>query len=195
MASILQRTTRWILRKVSQRVKKNNLFEQQGERVKQPPVSLRGSSPVHKFPKSKEVLLSHAEDLHHQLQHHQGWCIINHWASWCDGCVEEFPALRSLYDKAQQEKIEVIGISWELFEGGGAESAVQMVSHCMEEYALPYGSWVLLDAPHVAFDILSVEWQKIPQTWLLKDGQRVYVHEGLLSESDVGVLLDRIREG
>ena len=120
--------------------------------------------------------------------------IVNHWASWCDGCVEEFSDLATLYVGAEKEGVEMVGISWELFEGGGPETAVQMVSHCQEEYNLLFGSWVLLDAPSVAFKALSIEWEKIPQTWLFKNGQRVYVHQGLLCEADIEVLLDKTRE-
>ena len=190
MASILQRTARFVFRQISKQVKKNDLFEQRGERQKQPPISFEDPASQGEIPNPKEVQLSRAADIQRMLQGHEGWLIVNHGASWCDGCIEELPVLRSLYEQASQKGIEMVGISWELFEGGGPEAAVQMVSHCIEEYKISFGSWVLLDDPSTAFEALSIGWQKIPQTWLLRNGVSVYKHEGLLRAADIETLLN-----
>ena len=44
--------------------------------------------------------------------------LVNHWATWCDGCVEELPELVELHSQIA-DKVDFLGVSWDGFQGGG----------------------------------------------------------------------------
>lgn len=41
------------------------------------------------------------------------WIVINYWADWCSGCVEEVPELNRFYQKNKDKNIIVLGVNYD----------------------------------------------------------------------------------
>lgn len=41
------------------------------------------------------------------------WVIINYWATWCEPCRREIPALNAFYDQHQSEPIRVFAVNYD----------------------------------------------------------------------------------
>jgi len=41
------------------------------------------------------------------------WLIVNYWATWCQPCITELPALNAFSKKYAKDKISVIGINFD----------------------------------------------------------------------------------
>src|SRR5690348_15998540 len=41
------------------------------------------------------------------------WIIVNYWAEWCEGCVEEVPELNNFYQKNQDRNIIILGVNYD----------------------------------------------------------------------------------
>ncbi|RDI43359.1 TlpA disulfide reductase family protein [Aquicella lusitana] len=41
------------------------------------------------------------------------WVIINYWASWCDGCIEEIPELNRFYQHNQDKNVLLYGVNYD----------------------------------------------------------------------------------
>lgn len=102
--------------------------------------------------------------------------LINHWASWCDGCVDELPALAALVAR-YDDKIDMIGISWELFQNAGSKEDAIVAAH--EAVSNAYATWenlVFDGEPDALFERLELETHTIPQTILLDADGNVSLH-------------------
>jgi peroxiredoxin len=53
------------------------------------------------------------------------YVLVNFWAHWCSPCIKEFPAMQKLYDEADKDNFEIIGIH----AGSFNEQAAEFVSH------------------------------------------------------------------
>jgi peroxiredoxin len=53
------------------------------------------------------------------------YVLINFWAHWCSPCIKEFPAMQKLYEEADKDNFEIIGIH----AGSFNEQAAEFVSH------------------------------------------------------------------
>ena len=58
------------------------------------------------------------------------WVLVNVWASWCDPCREESPALQSFYERHRDDGFTVLGIDTKDASGDALEFA--------EEFDLTY---------------------------------------------------------
>ncbi|MEL6342839.1 MAG: TlpA disulfide reductase family protein [Myxococcota bacterium] len=111
----------------------------------------------------------------------QGVRIVNHWATWCDPCVEELPLLIELSQAA-----DVIGISWDLFEGGPPASVAGKVARFSEAHGLRYPSALVSASPEDFFAALEMTFRRIPQTWVIDgEGERLHTVEGILDAAAV----------
>lgn len=44
---------------------------------------------------------------------HNKWIVVNYWAEWCGGCVEEIPELNRFYQHNQDKNIVVLGVNYD----------------------------------------------------------------------------------
>ncbi len=113
--------------------------------------------------------------------------IVNHWATWCDGCVEELPDLVRLAG-ALGEQVEFVGVSWELFSAP-RDTALDRVAEVGARYGLGWPSVVFGGPPDELFDGLGLEVQLIPQTFaVMPDGSVGFHHVGPLGSDALAEL-------
>jgi len=112
--------------------------------------------------------------------------LVNHWATWCEGCLEELDLLVELR-AALSSDVKFLGISWEGFEGGmlGQDLIDEVRSHS-RLHGLSWNSLLVEAPPPEFFDRLGMECQTIPQVWLV-DAKGTVVHrvERVLQPEDV----------
>jgi peroxiredoxin len=53
------------------------------------------------------------------------YVLVNFWAHWCSPCIKEFPAMQKMYDEADKDNFEIIGIH----AGSFNEQAAEFVNH------------------------------------------------------------------
>lgn len=125
-----------------------------------------------------------------------GLRLVNHWATWCDPCIEELPVLAMLHDLLG-ERVAFLGVSWDLFEGGGdpASTAREVAAFAVEQ-GIVYPSVLVNAAPEDFFAALDLrDFQKIPQTWVIDDAGRVLRRlEGVLDVAGAEDLAAFLRE-
>ena len=103
--------------------------------------------------------------------------IVNHWATWCIPCTEEFPQLNELAATLQGSAI-VFGISWDMFDPrGDEEDIIEHVENYAEGHDVAHPSLLISEkiSPTKFFSEVGVEYDKIPQTWVV-DAAGVVVH-------------------
>ena len=134
------------------------------------------------------IQLMTAQDIKRFIAQPQRWLIVNHWATWCDPCLEELPELRSLQESVSDDVL-LLGIGWDLFEGGSPPQTLEKVAQFMEQHQLDYPCWVVSDEPEVFFSTLALDWKKIPQTLVIDpNGQVVKNINGLITAEILAVI-------
>jgi peroxiredoxin len=118
--------------------------------------------------------------------------LVNHWATWCLGCVDEFDELKSLV-RALDGRARVFGVSWDLFDPRGDEEDIrEQVENFGAGHQLTWPS-LLLDAsvkPPDFMAALSLEFDQIPQTWLIADdGTVLHRVNGVLDAAESAAVL------
>ncbi|MCZ8512696.1 TlpA disulfide reductase family protein [Paenibacillus filicis] len=104
--------------------------------------------------------------------------IINFWASWCEPCKEEMPALSAIYE-TYRDQIELVAVT-----GKDEASAVNAF---VREYKIPFP--VLLDPGTEAAEAYRIV--QIPTTYLVnKEG---IITERILGPTDSAALQNKIK--
>ena len=96
----MQKGFRGLFKRIAKRVKKNQLFEQPGERETQ--------APVFGDAETECIQLMNAGDIEERLL---GARVVNHWATWCEPCVEELDILASIQSHIGSDKM--LGVNWD----------------------------------------------------------------------------------
>lgn len=120
--------------------------------------------------------------------------VLHHWATWCEPCEEELPRIEALA-AALGTDARVLGISWELFEGGGdpAAAAERVVAY-QQSAGLSWPSVLFSDLPEALFEGLALPFERIPQTQVLgADGRVLRRFDGPLSPEDVDAVVGLVR--
>ena len=178
MLNFAQKTVKYFFTKIAERTKKNHLFEQPYERAPQPPLRFEK-------PKTDErVYFASIKEISNEIHSHTGWCLVHHWATWCDGCMEEISDIQHFSSLLREKGVPTIGISWELFNGTPPQHALPVIQHVHVAHSLDFESRVIKGDPEDFFDKLELTEHQIPQTALYKDGKSVYSHLGVLTESE-----------
>jgi thiol-disulfide isomerase/thioredoxin len=199
---------RGVLRRIAAKVAKDGLFEQSGERPRTPPLSTFSTSsqktdqrsntdrptPAVTGRPSGGCVPVDAAGLPAVLRPSGKPLVINHWASWCEPCVDELPRLvRSAAGLA--DKAEFLGLSWDLFDHPGkAESIAKKVADFADSYGVGYGNVLFTGKPEELFQICGLKVHQVPQTLVIApDGRVLYHKEGMLEDDDVFPLINAAR--
>jgi thiol-disulfide isomerase/thioredoxin len=120
--------------------------------------------------------------------------VINHWATWCDPCVDELPRLvRAAAGIADLG--EFIGVSWDLFDHPGKPDKVaKKVAQFADNAGVGYASVLFTGTPQELFAVCGFDVEQIPQTVVLAaDGRVVYHKKGVIDHDDVFPLINAVK--
>ncbi len=120
--------------------------------------------------------------------------VINHWASWCDPCVDELPRLvRAAAGVADIG--EFMGLSWDLFDHPGDPDAVaKKVASFADSVGVGYASVLFVGEPAELFAALGLDSELIPQTVVYApDGTIAWKKNGVLEHDDVFPLIRAVK--
>jgi thiol-disulfide isomerase/thioredoxin len=118
---------------------------------------------------------------------------VNHWATWCSGCVDELALLVQLHE-ALGEQVKFLGVSWEGFQGDLlGQDLLDEVQACATSNGLRWPSLLVEAPPPEFFDRFELDCQTIPQVWLVdRDGTVLHRIEHPLEPADAEELKTRI---
>ncbi len=108
--------------------------------------------------------------------------LVNFWATWCEPCEREMPAMERLYQTFPREDFELIAVA--------IDDKEEDVRAFQERYRLSFP--ILLDLDQAVYG--SYQTMGVPESLLLdRDGRIVERYVGP-REWDAGEYIDRIRE-
>ncbi len=88
-----------------------------------------------------ELTLTDLEGVSRSLAEYRGQVVlVNLWATWCEPCKEEMPALQAFHEKYQQDGFTIIAVN----DGDPTEDVVQFV----KDFELTFPVW--LDPTYIA---------------------------------------------
>lgn len=177
MPKLAQKMIIFFFRTIASRVRKNHLFEQEHEREPHPPLQLEKPDMT-----TSMIRFASAQEIKKALSSHVGWQLVHHWATWCDGCMEEIDDIEKFSAQLAQEGVSTKGISWELFNGTPPQHAIPVVRHVHLAHSLSFPTEIVQDAPDNFFAVLGLSQEQIPQTALYKNGACVFSHMGILTQ-------------
>lgn len=110
---------------------------------------------------------------------------LNFWASWCEPCKEEMPALQKLQDNFGDQGVQVITITDP--EEGQSEEDVRAF---LDQYNITLQAGLSSDPDlYRAFGV-----EQIPTTFIIdQEGIVRFRHIGPLHDDDIAVYLDEVR--
>lgn len=178
----VQKGFRNLAKRLAKRVERNNLFEQPGERPSQEPIFEDSTDQM--------IQLMMSEQIEECLLETR---VVNHWATWCEPCVEELDILASIQSHIGSDKM--LGINWDLFQGGGFDEAKVEIMAQTEPIGLEYSHCVVSDKPEVFFAHFDLEEQIVPQTIVYSPAFEVLFHRvGVLTEEDIATVVQLVNK-
>ncbi len=103
--------------------------------------------------------------------------VVVHWATWCDACIDELPAVMAL--RAQLAgRVDFVGIGWEAFSAPTADPGAHLaaVEAAALHHGLDFETLVFEGRPEELFEALDITEHTVPQTWLVTHaGRKVFV--------------------
>lgn len=173
MQDRFQKGIRRVVKRIAKRVERNHLFEQVGERAPQEPIFTAKNEQGIQF-LSSELIEEKLLDAR----------VVNHWATWCDPCVEELDILASIQSHLGPEKM--LGINWDLFQGGSFAEAKVDITEQANKSGLEYAHCVVSDEPERFFAHFDLEEKVVPQTMVYSPTFELIFHRvGVLTEEDI----------
>lgn len=120
--------------------------------------------------------------------------VVNHWATWCDPCVDELPRLVRAA-AGLGPTAEFIGISWDLFDHPGKPAQVATrVAEFAASSGVGFPSVLFTGTPAELFEACGLDVELVPQTLVLAaDGTVVWHKKGILTDDDVFPLIAAAR--
>ena len=120
--------------------------------------------------------------------------VVNHWATWCDPCVDELPRLVRAAAGCG-DLAEFLGVSWDLFDNPGDPSTRSAeVAAFADNAGVGYPSVLYTDPPESLFEACGLDVQLVPQTLVLApDGAVVWHKKGVFEHDDVFPLVAAVR--
>ncbi len=129
------------------------------------------------------------------LEPHGKPMVVNHWATWCDGCVSELPLLVALRAR-WKGRADFIGVGWEGFSGGADPATlIRNVEAVAAEYDVDWATLVFEGDPDQLWTALELDNHQIPQTLVLHPDGRVMVHhKGELDDAAINRIEAALRQ-
>ena len=120
--------------------------------------------------------------------------VVNHWATWCEPCVDELPRLVRAAAGCG-DLAEFLGVSWDLFDHpGDAAARAKQVAAFAESMGVGYASVLYTGAPEDLFAACGLDVHLVPQTLVLApDGRVVWHKAGILEHDDVFPLIAAVK--
>ena len=178
----VQKGLRGLAKRIAKRVGRNNLFEQPGERPSQEPIFEEASDSMIQLMKSEQI-----EECLLEAR------VVNHWATWCEPCVDELDILFSIQSHIGPDKM--LGINWDLFQGGSFDEARLEITEQTEKIGLTYRHCVVSDSPEDFFAHFGLEQQIVPQTIVYSPTFEVLFHRvGVLTEEDIVKVVQLVKQ-
>jgi thiol-disulfide isomerase/thioredoxin len=120
--------------------------------------------------------------------------VVNHWATWCEPCVDELPRLVRAAAGAGS-LAEFLGVSWDLFDHPGDPVArAGQVAAFAESMGVGYPSVLYTGEPETLFEALGLEVRLVPQTFVIApDGAVIWHKAGVLEHDDVFPLIAAVK--
>ncbi len=84
------------------------------------------------------------------------WVIINYWADWCGGCIEEIPELNRFYEHNKDKNIVIFGVNYD-------QLPPVYLQQSMRQIGIEFP--VLLEDPRVAWQLGDVS--VLPTTFIV----------------------------
>ena len=135
--------------------------------------------------------------LQHLLGPGCGVRVVNHWASWCIPCVEEFDTLKAVHARLPSG-VRFFGVSWDLFDPRGDEDDIaDHVANFAGGHHLPWPSVLIGEAVEAPtfFSTFGLSNQTIPQTWVIDGAGTVVLRiDGTLTEAHIDPVLAAVRQ-
>jgi thiol-disulfide isomerase/thioredoxin len=115
--------------------------------------------------------------------------IEHHWATWCDGCVEELPLFVQL-DETLGTRADLVTVSWDRFQDAGpADATLTRVGDLLRKVGLTAPTVIIDAEPEALFQALGLNFRQIPQTRVLDaDGGVLRAFEGPVSAQDIELI-------
>lgn len=199
--SVFRKLSKQVVQRVSSLVARHELFERQGERPVQPPLSpgawSSGSEPSTDSASDDEgdpddehrSIAADPDALREALR--RGPFVVNHWATWCESCIAELPAIRDLAERAPWP---MVGVSWDSFEDGDIVRSLREVDEVAAAERLRWRQYVVDGHPDDFFGEFAIEEQQIPQTWLVdSDGTITHRIHGVIDGAEVDAILKQMK--
>lgn len=100
----------------------------------------------------------------YDIDDHRGsWVLVNFFATWCPGCVNEHPELVELERWGQEDgRLQLVSVVFN-----------EPVDRVEEFFAERGGTWPILDSPSVPVDFQVAQ---IPETFLVSPAGQVVLH-------------------
>lgn len=197
---MIRKVSKQVVQSVSSLVARHELFERQGERPVQPPLSPdawaggAGSSASEGASSEDEdepaCRVSDADDIVALLK--SGPMVVNHWATWCESCMAEIDVVRQLADSID---VPMVGISWDSFEDGDLARSLNEVETVVRENAMTWPQHLVSGHPDDFFLALKVDPQQIPQTWIVgADGKVVHQIHGVIDADALPNIVAKVKK-
>jgi len=121
--------------------------------------------------------------------------LINHWATWCEGCVAELPLLVELR-RRWRGKVDFVGVGWEGFSGlATPQQQVTAVERVAAEHGVDWATMIFEGTAGQLFTGLSLTSHEIPQTLLLNPAGAVLTrHDSVLDGDAINRIEAALRE-
>lgn len=195
---------------MSRRVATDGLFEQPGERPPTPPLRSAPQAPATASAERSAAIAPSAAlaaarpsegcvpvdraGLLAALTPSGKPLVINHWATWCDPCVDELPRLvRTAAGLGAQA--DMLGVSWDLFDHpGDPRQVAARVADFAASSGVGFASVLFTGDPAELFAACGLDVELVPQTLVLApDGKVVWHKKGVITDDDVFPLIAAAR--
>jgi len=196
---VLRKFGQQVVQRISSLVARHELFERQGERPVQPPLSPGAWSSGDGNESDADAAEDDTDDDRVETADADalagilsgGAMIVNHWATWCESCMAEKAAVRRL---AERSDWPMVGISWDAFEDGDVVRSLGEVYNFVKTENIDWPQYVVDGHPDDFFNAFEITEQQIPQTWLVgPDGAILHRLHGMVDDGQIENLLERMK--